>query len=604
MSLVELSTFAVLILVLISLAISAFFASRTSALVSNSSADLATGLGRMENAFTVLDRGMRDEFSRGREETGANSKLLREEVSTSFGTLASSVTGSITALAQTERALLEGFGERLNEMKADATTRATAFREEVQETFRNIADRTSTALTHLSNSQSDKLDGVTKQVGALTEGNERRQEVLRENVEARLIELKSDAALNGKALREEIVGSLKTLGEVLAKGVEQLTETQKERLNQFSLAIDTLTKRNNEQQDALRISVETRLEILRTDNAEKLEQMRLTVDEKLHNTLEQRLGASFKVVSDQLEQVFRGVGEMQSLATGVGDLKKVLSNVKMRGTWAEVSLGNLLEQVMAPEQFARNVEIIPGSGQRVEYAIKLPGTGDAEGPLWIPIDAKFPTEDYERLVEASELGDVEAIEQSAKALEVRLRAAAKDICTKYVHPPHSTDFAILFLPTEGLFAETIRRPGLLDALQNEYRVVVTGPTTLMALLNSLRMGFRTLAIQKRSGEVWQVLGAVKAEFGKYGQILDKVQKKLQEASKTIDEVAVRKRAIDRRLNGVELLPELDAAKVLGLGDKSGLDAEMDLLELDEVEIGDAILINEGNGAIGPIAGTK
>jgi hypothetical protein len=214
------------------------------------------------------------------------------------------------------------------------------------------------------------------------------------------------------------------------------------------------------------------------------------------------------------------------------------------------------------------------SGQRVEYAIKLPGTGEAEGPLWIPIDAKFPTEDYERLVEASELGDVEAIEQSAKALEVRLRGAAKDISTKYVHPPHSTDFAILFLPTEGLFAETIRRPGLLDTLQNECRVVVTGPTTLMALLNSLRMGFRTLAIQKRSGEVWQVLGAVKAEFGKCGQILDKVQKKLQEASKTIDEVAVRKRAIDRKLNGVELLTELDAAAVLGLVDKSGLDAEV------------------------------
>jgi DNA recombination protein RmuC len=592
MSLVELSTIASLILVLIFLAINAFYVKRTSVLASNSNSDFATKLARFENAFTGLDRGMRDEFSRGREETGANSKLLREEVSTSFGALASSVTGSITALAQTERALLEGFGARLNEMKADATTRATAFREEVQETFRNIADRTGAALTHLGNSQSEKLDGVTKQVGALTEGNERRQEVLRENVEARLIELKSDAAQNGKALREEIVGSLKTLGEVLAKGVEQLTETQKERLNQFSLAIDTLTKRNNEQQDALRISVETRLEVLRTDNADKLEQMRLTVDEKLHNTLEQRLGASFKVVSDQLEQVFRGVGEMQSLATGVGDLKKVLSNVKMRGTWAEVSLGNLLEQVMAPEQFARNVEIIPGSGQRVEYAIKLPGTGDAEGPLWIPIDAKFPTEDYERLVEASELGDLEAIEQSAKALEVRLRVAAKDICTKYVHPPHSTDFAILFLPTEGLFAETIRRPGLLDALQNEYRVVVTGPTTLMALLNSLRMGFRTLAIQKRSGEVWQVLGAVKAEFGKYGQILDKVQKKLQEASKTIDEVAVRKRAIDRRLNGVELLTELDAAAVLGLGDKSGLDGEMEPLESD-----DAILINEENGPI-------
>jgi DNA recombination protein RmuC len=246
---------------------------------------------------------------------------------------------------------------------------------------------------------------------------------------------------------------------------------------------------------------------------------------------------------------------------------------RMRGAWGEVSLGNLLDQVLTVDQYERNVEVKPGSNQRVEYAIKLPGGDDGDAPLWLPIDAKFPNEDYERLVDASDCGDVEAVEAASKAVEMRIRTSAKDICEKYVHPPHSTDFAVLFLPTEGLFAEIIRRPGLVDALQREYRIVVTGPTTLMALLNSLRMGFRTLAIQKRSSEVWQVLGAVKTEFGKYGEILDKVQQKLHEASNTIDKVSVRRRAIDRRLRGVEILPEMEAGAILSLPGGNGFDAE-------------------------------
>jgi DNA recombination protein RmuC len=242
----------------------------------------------------------------------------------------------------------------------------------------------------------------------------------------------------------------------------------------------------------------------------------------------------------------------------------VLSSVKLRGVWGEVSLGSILEQVLAADQFERNVEIRPGSGQRVEFAIKLPGNDDESGPLWIPIDAKFPTEDYERLIDASERGDLAQVEAASKALESRIRAAARGICDKYVQPPHSTDFGVLFLPTEGLFAEVIRRPGLIDALQRDCRIVVTGPTTLMALLNSLRMGFRTLAIQKRSSDVWRVLAAVKTEFGKYGEVMDKVQKKLQEASNTIDDVATRRRAIDRKLRGVEVLPELVATGILDL----------------------------------------
>ena len=315
--------------------------------------------------------------------------------------------------------------------------------------------------------------------------------------------------------------------------------------------------------DSLQRTVEGRLDAMRADNAEKLETMRATVDEKLHKTLEERLGASFKLVSDQLEQVFKSVGEMQRLAAGVGDLKRVLTNVKARGTWGEISLGGVLDQALTSEQYDRNVEIRPGSNQRVEFAIRLPGA-DGDGPLWLPIDAKFPSEDFERLCDAAESADGAGVEAAGKAIETRIRLAARDICAKYIAPPHSTDFALLYLPTEGLYAEIVRRPGLVDALQRDWRVVIAGPTTLLALLNSLRMGFRSLAIQKRSSEVWHLLRAVKTEFGRYGEVLDKVQKKLNEASNTIENVAVRRRQIDRKLAQLETLPEAEASLLLGL----------------------------------------
>ena len=315
--------------------------------------------------------------------------------------------------------------------------------------------------------------------------------------------------------------------------------------------------------DSLQRTIEGRLETMRADNAEKLDAMRATVDEKLQTTLAERLGAGFKLVGEQLDLVSKGVGEMRALADGVGDLKRVLTNVKTRGTWAETSLGNILEQVMAVEQYECNVEIRPGSGQRVEFAIRLPG-GEGDGPLWLPIDAKFPTEDYERLCEAAEHADAALVEAAGKAIETRVRQAARDISSKYIAAPYSTDFALLYLPTEGLYAEIVRRPGLVDALQRDWRIVVAGPTTLLALLNSLRMGFRTLAIQQRSSEVWQLLSAVKTEFGRYGDALDRVQKKLQEASTSIDQVATRRRQIDRRLAQVETLPEQDAHLLLGL----------------------------------------
>jgi len=285
----------------------------------------------------------------------------------------------------------------------------------------------------------------------------------------------------------------------------------------------------------------------------------------LHATLEQRLGASFALVSDRLEQVHKGLGEMQTLATGVGDLRHLLTNVKQRGTWGEYQLGALLEQVLAPDQFARNVSTRPGSRERVEFAIRLPGPAESTGdPVWLPVDAKFPQEDYQRLCDAAERADAPAVETAARALEAKILSDARSIHEKYVEPPYTTDFAILFVPTEGLYAEVIRRPGLVDQIQREHRIVVAGPTTLHAILSSLQMGFRTLAIQKRSSEVWSVLSAVKTEFAKFGTVLAKVQKKLNEASNEIENSAVRSRAIERKLRSVESLPEGDARQVLAL----------------------------------------
>jgi DNA recombination protein RmuC len=355
---------------------------------------------------------------------------------------------------------------------------------------------------------------------------------------------RQESGVDSKLLREETAASARGLREEV-----QLT------LGQIGGQLRTAAAE-------LRQTVEGRLDALRGENAAKLEQIRQTVDEKLQGTLEQRLGASFKMVNDSLTRVHESVGEMQALAAGVGDLKRILSNVKSRGIWGEVALGNILEEILSADQYARNVEVRPRSNQRVEFAIKLPS--DGETPLWLPVDAKYPTEDYDRLVEATERGDVEAAETALRGVEARVRSAAKDICSKYVAPPHSTDFAVMFLPTEGLFAEVIKRPGLVDWLQRECHIMVAGPTTLVSLLTSLRMGFRTLAIQQRSSEVWQVLSAVKTEFAKFGGVLDKVHKKLDEAQKVVEEAGVRRKAMDRKLRGVEALPEPEAVALLEL----------------------------------------
>jgi DNA recombination protein RmuC len=367
---------------------------------------------------------------------------------------------------------------------------------------------------------------------------------------------REEAARAARELREE---NARAAADLRIENSRASTQLREELLRATGALREDLTHSTT----SLRDTVDQRLRDLATGNQTKLDEMRRTVDEKLHETLEKRLGESFRTVSSQLEAVHKGLGEMQTLASGVGDLKKVLSNVKARGTWGEVQLGALLEQVLVPEQFDRNVATRRGSRDIVEFAVRLPGpTGD--DVLHLPIDSKFPMEDYMRLVEASEAADSEGVARAAADLARAVRKCAQDIRDKYLDPPHTTDFGILFLPTEGLFAEIVRFPGLCEELQQKYRVVTTGPTTLLATLSSLRMGFRTLAIEKRASEVWQVLSAVKTEFSKFGGVLAKVKSQLETASRTIDETGVRTRAMQKRLERVETLPDDAAESVIGV----------------------------------------
>ena len=366
---------------------------------------------------------------------------------------------------------------------------------------------------------------------------------------------RQESAFADRQAREEMRAALGHLTDSILNRMTQIARLQKDQLDSFSRQLADLTRLNEGKLDALRLTMENRLQSMQASNTEKLDQMRNVVDEKLQSTLEKRLGESFKQVSERLEQVYTGLGEMRSLAAGVGDLKKVLTNVKTRGTWGEIRLSHILEQILTPEQYAVNVVTRRGGTERVEFAIRLPGQDDgAEGVVWLPIDAKFPQEDYQRLLDAQEAADKEAADRALKSLEQRVKLEARSIREKYIDPPHTTDFGILFVPVEGLYAEVLRIPGLCDTLQREHRIVVTGPTTLAALLNSLQMGFRTLAIGKRSNAVWALLGSVKTEFGKFGDTLARTKKKLEEATHTIDQAEVRTRAIERSLRRVEEVP--------------------------------------------------
>lgn len=428
--------------------------------------------------------------------------------------------------------------ERLERNLRDEVAQAARVgRDEAGEQMLRFQQAIGTQLTQVATLQNAQIDAFAQQLAKLTESNTQQLEHVRQGLLAQSLQS-----------REEQAGALRRFGDGLQQQLGQMSEGNERRLAE------------------VRATLEQKLKDIEANNAAKLDEMRRTVDEKLHATLEQRLGESFRLVSDRLDQVHRGLGEMQALAQGVGDLKRVLTNVKTRGTWGEVQLDMLLEQLLTPDQYGRNVETVANSGARVEFAIKLPGR-DAGAPgggtVWLPIDAKFPKEQYERLTDAQERGDVEAVAAAGRELEVAVRREAQRISEKYLSPPATTDFAILFLPTEGLYAEVLRRPGLSDQLQRECRVTVAGPTTLTALLNSLQMGFRTLALEKRSSEVWEVLGAVKTEFGKFGDVLAKTRDTLERAARNIEQAEVRSRAMARKLRHVEALPQESAERLLG-----------------------------------------
>ncbi len=426
------------------------------------------------------------------------------------------------------------------ELRSDVTETARMMRVELSTGLAQFQQSLSAQLTSIATLQNNQIDSFGQQLAKLTTSNTTQLEAMRYSVQQQ-----------AQHAREEQGIALKRFSDTLNQQLSQLSEENSRRITE------------------MRATLEQKLKDIETNNALKLDEMRHVVDEKLHATLEQRLGESFKLVGEQLEQVYRGLGEMQTLATGVGDLKKVLTNVKTRGTWGEVQLGALLEQVLTPDQYAKNVVTVPGSSEHVEFALRLPGrydnAADASGlttPVWLPIDAKFPRADYERLIDAQELADPVALEEASRALDVCVRQAARTIAQKYLAPPHTTDFGILFLPTEGLYAEVLRRPGLSDALQRDYRITVAGPTTLTALLNSLQMGFRTLAIEKRSSEVWRVLGAVKTEFMKFGEVLAKTKSQLETVTRSIEAAETRTRVMHKQLRTVEALPSESAAQLL------------------------------------------
>ena len=383
------------------------------------------------------------------------------------------------------------------------------------------------------------------------------------DLRARLAAFADAAAAHERDIREDLTAARRDQSEAAAIARRELGE----RLAQFQQgtqqALAALTSSTDERLEAVRATVEKRLDLLRTDNAEKLDRIRATVDEKLQTTLDQRLGESFRLVSERLEQVHKGLGEMQSLAVGVGDLKRVLTNVKTRGTWGEVQLGALLADVLTPQQYAANVETVPGSNRRIEYAIRLPGREQDGAPCWLPIDAKFPLEHWQRLQDALERADLPAADEARKALADFLRGQARQIKALYVASPHTTDFAVLFLPLESLYAEMMARPGLADQLQRDHRVMLTGPNNFLALLNIVQMGFRTLAIEQRSSEVWRTLGAVKTEFTKFGEVLAKTKERIDRASDELAKAGVRTRALERHLRDVDAVPEPEAAKIIG-----------------------------------------
>jgi len=460
--------------------------------------------------------------------------------------------------------------DELRAGREESQSSGIALRQEVSVALMSANDTLSATMDRTGKAQQSQLQNMNKQVHELTESNRANLDRIRGTLDERVKELQTGNEDKVAGMRKEVADGLKSTNETLTKTSETMSSLLGKQLEALTKGLKDQTASNREAFDQVRQTLDTRVKELQDGNEKKLDQMRKTVDEKLHDTLEKRLGESFKLVSDRLEAVHQGLGEMQNLATGVGDLKRVLTNVKARGTWAEVQLGSILEQILSPQQYEKNAQIKRNSSERVEYAIRLPGPKDDPSVhVLLPIDSKFPQEDFVRLQEAADRADADGVQKATKELNKTVRNAAKEIHQKYVNPPATTDFAIMFLATEGLYAEVLRQPALVDELQRSYRVVIAGPTTLAALLNSLRMGFQTVAIEERAIEVWRVLAAVKTEFGRFGDVMAKVKKQLATASKTIDQTDVRQRAMARKLRSVEQLPDTEAAEVLALPSEPG-----------------------------------
>lgn len=525
-------------------------------------------------------RAVDEQLNKTLEEARKGRVELMEAFATFEGKLEQRLTGLDSSLTTRFEALQQTLSHRLDETgkallahlaqaSTDAATARTemtqtlgAFREEVAGTLRTLSEETAKSRQALVESSTAFEARVQERFEALTQ-------VARETLESLKKDVTSQLSVMSSAMKDQLEGN----GNQLRNQFATLQESVAQQLQ-------AMTTGSQQASDQVRATLNERLASIQDDNSKKLEEMRRTVDEKLHATLEQRLGDSFKLVSERLEQVHTGLGEMKTLAGSVGDLKRVMSNVRARGTWGEVQLGAIIESLFTADQFQRNVKTVPGSNELVEYAVRMPGKSD-EAPVWVPIDSKYPVEHYQRLMDAHEAMDKALAQQAANAFESSIRAEAKKISSKYLSPPHTTDFAILFVPTEGLFAEVMRIPGLAESLQNDHRVVVAGPTTLAALLNSLRLGFRTLAIEKRSSEVWSILGTVKTEFKKFGEIVDSTKKSIQAAANKFDDLGRRTRAIERGLRDVQELPA--SANVVPLPSVSLLPGEDD--ELDEALVG-------------------
>jgi DNA recombination protein RmuC len=560
-----------------------------------------------------MEEAVREELRLSRQEASTAASDLRVELRGQLQQGTDSVTRAIAALDSTQDKRMAALDVLLGEFRKEGQDRQEAIRGAIEVGLKSIVDAqnakaeemrrdASAAHSAVIDLLSKELAAVTNRIDELVQGNATALNGIRDVLGSGIKDLQAGVEAKVSDMRTEVAAKLKDLDEHLAKDLSSARESQQASIDQLTrrvgevaaavqTSLDTarktiderlssLTAANQEALDRVSNTLSTGMTSIQASNEKKLEEMRATVDEKLQSTLEKRLSDSFRLVSDRLEAVQLGLGEMQTLAAGVGDLKRVLTNVKARGTWAEVQLGAILEQILTPDQYAKNVAVRPGSAERVEFAIRLPGAGnDMESRVWLPIDSKFPQEDYVRLQEAAEKGDADAQRSALEGLTRAIRASAKDIHDKYVAPPHSTDFAIMFLPTEGLYAEVARTNGLIDELQIKYRVTVVGPANLAAFLCAIRMGFQSIAIQRRADDVWKVLGAVKTEFGKFGDVLDRVYRQLETASRTIQQTHVRTRMMQRSLKDVEALPETEAASMLGdVAEAMALTAELEGME--------------------------